>query len=65
MSADLENCPVCGRVYVASCKCLLADRRCSAGHEWHYCLVHDRVVVGPSDHSKETTKCHCDDKEQR
>lgn len=56
-----RNCPVCHEPPEITCKCPLSDSQCKNGHDWHYCLVHDKVVLGKSDHSKDTMSCHCFD----
>ena len=57
---NLDKCPLCAEEVPFGCKCPRGDRRCSKGHEWHRCVVHKRVVVGPSDHSTDTMTCTCD-----
>lgn len=58
----MENlCPVCKEPAVITCKCPIGDSECKNGHEWHRCLVHKKIVQGPSDHSKDTMACHCQD----
>jgi len=56
------NGPVCFKPAEIVCRCPLRDCKCENGHEWHSCLVHGKVVLGPSDHSKDTFVCHCEDK---
>lgn len=50
-------CPTCGGLAVISCKCFRSDSRCTHGHEWHYCIVHNELVIGASDHK--SSKCTC------
>lgn len=45
-SSDGDRCPECGESYVVRCRCLLGDKRCQAGHEWHTCPEHGVVVRG-------------------
>ena len=59
---SMNECPVCGKEAELHCKCPLGDSICPEGHEWHRCLLHDKVLIGPSDHSKGTMDCHCEDK---
>jgi hypothetical protein len=59
-----HNCPVCGQEYQSQCKCMVNHRTCPNGHEWHVCLVHSRVVIGPSDHFIGTDACQCNDKQE-
>lgn len=54
-----DICPVCSGEAVARCRCLLGDRRCANGHQWHRCQVHGAVVVGAADHSKGSEECSC------
>lgn len=50
-----DNCPICREPYELQCRCLLNDRTCLNGHQWHRCGVCSRVVIGESDHGKGTT----------
>ena len=57
-----DNCPICREESIMTCRCFKSDSRCKNGHEWHYCLAHkgeNRVVLGHSDHSKDTMACSC------
>lgn len=54
-----DKCPICGRDYVMRCRCMTSDMMCEMGHEWHTCTVHNRVVIGPSDHSVSDHVCTC------
>jgi hypothetical protein len=54
-----ETCPVCQASIKASCRCMRADRICTNGHEWHTCLVHQKIVVGGSNHSLNLRACTC------
>lgn len=59
MMVDASKCPVCGKEAMVRCRCPRCDSRCESGHEWHVCLEHDRIVLGASDHSKDTFACSC------
>lgn len=61
MSDKNDLCPVCLQEAVVTCRCPLQDSQCANGHEWHRCLVHDRIVLGPSDHAKDIRDCQCAD----
>lgn len=41
-----DNCPVCGKEYVARCRCLLGNKTCANGHDWHRCPVHGTINLG-------------------
>lgn len=41
-----DECPTCGGEYTMQCRCLLGNRRCANGHEWHRCQVHGVVPCG-------------------
>ncbi len=32
----LEYCPDCGEKYTVQCRCMMADRTCPNGHNWHH-----------------------------
>lgn len=57
---DLDYCPVCEGKYVTQCRCLLSNRRCASGHEWHRCAEHGVIAAG-SGHGegKELNRCTC------
>ena len=53
-----QDCPFCEAKTVYRCRCMLADKRCANGHEWHQCQEHEgRIVEGPADHGR--TGCTC------
>lgn len=54
----MNNCPLCDRSSVMTCKCLLSDSRCAVGHQWHVCPVHKAVVIGEGNHFH-GTHCSC------
>lgn len=54
---DHGRCPVCGAGYVSRCRCPRADSTCEAGHRWHTCLDHGRVVLGHADHTRGGCTC--------
>ena len=56
---DTSVCPICKAEVVGRCKCMRGDAHCRNGHKWHVCPVHDRVVMGESDHSKPMNTCTC------
>ncbi len=51
------RCPVCGEARAMNCRCRRSDSQCPKGHQWHWCTVHDRLVLGPSDHAKSGCSC--------
>ncbi len=56
-------CPTCGWAAVSVCRCQRADTHCKYGHYWHRCTVHNRLVVGQSDHAKKGCTCKSATKE--
>lgn len=54
-----DYCPDCNSLYIIRCKCPRGDRSCDNGHSWHYCLVHNKLVIGLSNHSLSTFSCTC------
>jgi hypothetical protein len=54
-----EICPICGEGYVVRCKCPLCCMNCINKHEWHLCVIHNNIVIGPADHSLPTNQCRC------
>lgn len=63
MKINIDHCPVCGEKFIVTCRCPKRDSKCKNGHEWHICLAHNRIVVGPSDHSRPTDECSCGKKD--
>jgi hypothetical protein len=53
------NCPICSELAIASCKCIRGDSVCASAHHWHTCVVHNKVVIGISDHSLPMDTCTC------
>ena len=56
---DASICPVCEKPRKSSCKCPRGDSKCENGHTWHVCTVHQKIVLGSSDHSLPTNTCTC------
>lgn len=56
---DGDFCPDCARPAAARCRCPLWDSVCPAGHAWHRCALHGRVVAGPADHRAPAGACRC------
>ena len=56
-----DYCPICEEHYVTCCKCPTHDCTCANGHRWHSCLVHNKIVIGKSDHSLSVDVCQCDE----
>jgi hypothetical protein len=52
-------CPVCGKPPASTCKCPRADSTCECGTQWHTCGFHKKIVLGHSDHSKNSDECTC------
>jgi hypothetical protein len=63
MSRDFE-CPTCGSLAVACCRCFRRDSVCAKGHEWHFCEEHGSLVLGPSDHASPGCSCQNRDLER-
>ncbi len=57
-----STCPICGEVAVLYCRCPKSDSKCANDHWWHLCLVHNRVVLGPCDHTKDPLECSCSER---
>lgn len=55
----MDVCPQCGEPPRTTCKCPLNDRVCPAGHHWHECPVHRKLVIGEADHVRLVTECRC------
>lgn len=59
LEAALNTCPICGEPARMSCKCPVSDSLCKNNHRRHYCTVHQKVVKGKADHSRNTEDCNC------
>ena len=55
----MDYCPVCGEKAIAICKCFRADSNCKNGHNWHTCVIHNKIVIGESDHKIPIDRCTC------
>jgi len=56
---NFDYCPICNAPYQISCRCPRSDRICENGHEWHMCVIHNKIVLGESDHSLSINVCTC------
>lgn len=54
-----NNCPICKEKPIMICMCDREDSQCRNGHWWHTCVIHDKIVLGESDHSIDTNACTC------
>lgn len=59
MSEYSNNCPMCGGIATRTCKCPRGEKTCVNGHTWHRCTVHNVVVEGRSDHTRNIDECTC------
>jgi len=57
----IENpCPVCQEEAEIMCGCPRNDSKCTNGHVWHTCMVHNKIVIGTLGHSITATNiCSC------
>lgn len=53
----MNNCPICDKPAVITCKCPRMDSKCENGHDWHKCPVHFKIVVGQSNHQSKECSC--------
>lgn len=53
-------CPVCGEPAKGSCRCMLGNKFCKNGHDWHHCPVHKGVILPGTGHGDPRGfGCHC------
>lgn len=58
----MSNCPICEEPAQSSCRCFRSDSVCRNGHEWHTCLVHQKVSLGHAPHDIPSDVCTCNEK---
>lgn len=56
---DPDECPDCGGPAVKRCRCMIGDRRCAKGHEWHFCHIHKKRIRGNGHGSGQPFGCKC------
>jgi len=58
-----DVCPICGSIPIFVSRDLFKKSRCSAGHKWHTCLVHNQVNIDwPA--TNNMASCTCSDRKE-
>ncbi|MCK5016563.1 MAG: hypothetical protein KAS32_05755 [Candidatus Peribacteraceae bacterium] len=54
------DCPKCEGKNYTQARCPRRQRDCKdCGETWHFCTVHNTIVLGPSDKMLPITQCTC------